>query len=73
MLVNLPAKNAAIFAIPKAGAQQSFAVGPGGQATITANGAHVDADFVQVVAAGAGPAPTVHLTGDVTCGSTVAF
>jgi hypothetical protein len=41
-------------------------------ATLTATGAHVDGDAVEQLAAGSTAKPhTIHITGDVTCGTTV--
>jgi hypothetical protein len=41
-------------------------------ATLTATGAQVDGDAVEQLAAGSTAKPhTIHVTGDVTCGTTV--
>jgi hypothetical protein len=50
-------------------AQHSYALAPSGTAAASATGAHVDGDYVEVVAAGATP-HTIHLAGDVVCGTT---
>jgi hypothetical protein len=50
--------------------QHSYAIDPAGTLTISATGAHLDGDFIEVLAAGVTTAPhVVHLVGDVTCGT----
>ncbi|HEY4227976.1 MAG TPA: hypothetical protein VGM49_06525 [Candidatus Limnocylindrales bacterium] len=71
MIVSLPANgNATIFSITDTpNKQHSYKVDPAGTATISATGAHLDADFIEVLAAGVTtPAHVIHLAGDVTCG-----
>lgn len=72
LIINLPAnRNATIFSVSQNPSKQhTYAMDKAGTLTITATGAHLDADFVEVLAAGvAGPAHTIHLVGDVTCGA----
>ena len=74
MIFNMPANNkGTIFMISKPSTQHTYLMDEKkGAYTISDTGAHVDADFVEVIAAGAaGPAHTIHLAGDVVCGTTV--
>ncbi len=72
MIINLPANGkATVFSMTQVPASQhAYKIAPTGVQTISGTGAHLDADFVEVLAAGAtGPAHTFHLAGDVTCGT----
>ena len=72
LIINLPTKfKGSIFSTTQAPAvNHSYNTATVGAGTLSATGAHVDADFVEVLAAGAaGPAHTIHLAGDVTCGT----
>ena len=71
MTVHLASKGSTIFSYGTGpGSQHAYDIAPSGTVNLTAGGAHVDADFVERLAAGAaGPAHTIHLAGDVTCGS----
>ena len=71
LIISLPANGkATIFGTGKdAGANHSYAIDPAGALTVTATGAHLDADFTEVVAGGATP-HVIHLAGDLVCGTT---
>ncbi len=75
MTLFLAAKGSTIFSHGPAGPpQHAYDIAPQGTVSLTAGGAHVDADFVERLAAGtAGTPHTLHLTGDLTCGSTTNF
>ncbi len=71
LIINLPASGkATIFSATQSPpVNHSYAIAPTGTLTTTAGGAHVEADFLEVLPAGAtGPAHTIHLAGDMTCG-----
>jgi hypothetical protein len=60
-----------LFMVPATGAQQSLLAPLHAPSTLSATGAHVDADFSQAAGAGSSAAPNViHLVGDLTCGAT---
>lgn len=68
----LPANhNGTIFLISKSpNKQHSYTIDPAGTMTISKTGAHLDADYVEVVAAGSTDPPhKIHMAGDVVCGS----
>jgi hypothetical protein len=71
-IINFPSNGkATIFTSSQnPAAQHSYAIAPSGTATPTATGVHVDADYVEVVAAGATP-HTIHLAGDIVCGTII--
>lgn len=72
LIINLPAnRKATIFSTTQGPAiNHSYAMAATGALTISSTGAHVDADFAEVLSAGAaGPAHTIHLAGDVVCGT----
>jgi hypothetical protein len=74
LIFNMPSNNkGTIFLISKPSKQHTFRMDEKtGTYTVSDTGAHVDADFVEVLAAGAaGPPHTIHLAGDVVCGTTV--
>lgn len=75
MTLFLAAKGSTIFSHgPDGPPQHAYDIAPQGTVNLTAGRAHVDADFVERLAAGAAGTPhTLHLTGDVTCGSTTNF
>lgn len=75
MTLFLAAKGSTIFSHgPDGPPQHAYDIAPQGTVNLTAGGAHVDADFVERLAAGAaGTSHTLHLTGDLTCGSTTSF
>lgn len=70
-IVNFPASGTAtIFSTSEnPPAQHSYTIAKTGTLTVTATGAHVDADYTEVVSAGATP-HTIHLAGDTVCGTT---
>jgi hypothetical protein len=70
-IVNFPASGTAtIFTSSDTPpAQHSYTIAKSGTVTVMATGAHVDADYTEVVAAGATP-HTIHLAGDTVCGTT---
>jgi hypothetical protein len=72
MTLFLTAKGSTIFSHgPDGPPQHAYDIAPQGTVNLSVGGAHVDADFVERLAAGAaGPPHTLHVTGDVTCGST---
>jgi hypothetical protein len=60
-----------LFMVPATGAQQSLLAPVHAPSTLSATGAHIDADFSQAAATGSSAAPSViHLAGDFTCGAT---
>ncbi len=60
-----------LFMVPATGAQQSLLAPLHAPSTLSATGAHIDADFSQAAVAGSSAAPNViHLAGDLTCGAT---
>ena len=68
----LPANHqGTIFLVSKSPSKQhTYTIDPAGTMTISKTGAHVDADYVEVVAAGSTDPPhKIHLVGDVVCGS----
>jgi hypothetical protein len=72
LIISLPAnRNATIFSSTQAPAKQhSYTMDRAGVVSISTTGAHIDADFVEVVASGTTTTPhTIHLAGDVTCGT----
>ena len=74
LIFNMPSNNkGTIFLISKPSKQHTFLMDEKtGTYTVSDTGAHVDADFVEVLAAGAaGPPHTIHLAGDVVCGTNV--
>ena len=71
-IINVPANgNGSIFTSSQnPPAQHSYTVAKSGTATPTATGAHLDADYVEVLATGSTATPhTIHLTGDIVCGT----
>ena len=74
LIFNMPANmKGTIFLISKPSNQHTYQMDEKtGTYTVTDTGAHVDADFVEVLAAGAaGPPHVIHLAGDVVCGTTI--
>ncbi|HYK96147.1 MAG TPA: hypothetical protein VE011_09825 [Candidatus Dormibacteraeota bacterium] len=69
-IVNFPASGTAtIFSTSDSPpAQHSYTIAKSGTLTVSATGAHVDADYTEVVTAGATP-HTIHLAGDTVCGT----
>ena len=57
-----------LLLIPKGGTAQHFTAGGAGVTTMSSTGVHFNADVVEDHAAGQTP-HTVHISGDVTCGS----
>lgn len=71
-IINLPATGkATIFSPPTAEAPQHFYnIAASGPLTTSGTGAHLDTDFVESLPSGATvSAHTIHLAGDVTCGT----
>ncbi len=75
MGVNLAPTNSSIFSyLATSSVQHLYDIAPSGTITMAANAAHVDADFVERLASGATGTPhIIHVTGDVTCGSTKTY
>lgn len=73
LIIHLPANDeATIFSLVKdVGTNRTYAIDPAGSQSISLTGAQVDADFTEVVAAGATP-HVIHLAGELTCGTTIA-
>jgi len=72
LIINLPANlKAMIFSVGQGSATNgSFAIDPNGTLQVGATGAHLDANFIEVLASGVtGPAHRIHLAGDMTCGT----
>ena len=72
LIINFPAngKGTIFTSSQNPSAQHSYAVAPSGTATPSATGAHVDADYVEVLATGSTATPhTIHLAGDIVCGT----
>lgn len=64
-------RNATIFSITQTPAKQhTYTMDKAGVLSISAAGAHVDADFIEVVASGTTTPPhKIHIAGDVICGT----
>jgi hypothetical protein len=72
LTMSLPANHkGAIFLISKSPSKQhTYTIDPAGTMTISKTGAHLDADYIEVVAAGSTDPPhKIHMAGDVLCGS----
>jgi len=72
LTMGLPANHkGTIFLISKSPSKQhTYTIDPAGTMTISKTGAHLDADYIEVVAAGSTDPPhKIHLAGDVLCGS----
>lgn len=72
-IINLPANGKATLFSPPNGQvpQHLYNIAADGTLTISKTGAHLDADFVESLASGStAPPHTIHLAGDVTCGTT---
>ena len=71
MIINFTPTNSTIFAITdNPSKQHSYVYDKAGTLTISATGAHADATFAEVLPAGSTATPhTIHLVGDVSCGT----
>lgn len=72
-IINLPAaRTATIYSPPNGQAPQHFYnIAASATLTTSKTGAHLDADFVESLPSGSTASPhTIHLAGDVTCGTT---
>ena len=72
LIISLPASGkATIYSLAQTPAvNHSYTIVSSGTLAVTGTGAHVEADFMEVLQAGAtGIAHTIHLAGDVTCGT----
>ncbi|HLX35425.1 MAG TPA: hypothetical protein VKR30_09335 [Candidatus Limnocylindrales bacterium] len=75
MIITLPSANpngGVIFSVgDNPATNHTYKLDPAGTLSVTATGAHIDADFVEVLAGGAAGPHRIHLAGDVTCGTIV--
>ncbi len=71
MIVSLSPSRSGVYTYLQTGSGlHSYTIAPAGSVSMSADRAHVDADFVETLATGATATPhTIHLAGDVVCGS----